>query len=60
MHIFQGKNVGCAKLCFAVFCLAIIKLRFCVTFFITLVCIIVIVILFFNLFFCVLFNGDVD
>ena len=37
-----------------------IKLRICVTFFITLVCIIVIAILFFNLFFCVLLNGDVD
>ena len=37
-----------------------IKLRFCVTFFITLVCIIVIAILFFNLFFCVLLNRDID
>ena len=48
----------CVDECF--FYYGFIKLRFCVTFFITLVCIIVIAILFFNLFFCVLLNGDVD
>ena len=37
-----------------------IKLRFIVTFFITLVCIIVTTILFFSIFFCVFLNGDVD
>ena len=44
------------------FNMGLLNLRFCVMFFITLVCIIVIAILFFNIvffFFFVLLNGDV-